>query len=281
MIDLTQVLPGYLTTSRNIWRLVLFTAAFALIFINIYSPLGVDTWFNISKVELFFLSSLIILTGMLVVAFSRILMFQLIKKRGLRLNVGQYLLWVAAEVISMALFYALFELVFVEDARSFWVMFKVSILNTSLVLLLPYTVLWLYFSQQYIKQKLSYLKEGEDKTSLEHLTFHDEKGVWRLSMKTKDLFYLKGADNYIELIYQSKNKPMRFHLRNSMKRIEESLKNYSIIRCHRSYMVNLDKVKLIRRDSDGLKLELECDPPIDLPVSKTYMKEVFKHFGGE
>jgi DNA-binding LytR/AlgR family response regulator len=51
-----------------------------------------------------------------------------------------------------------------------------------------------------------------------------------------------------------------------------------IIRCHRSYMVNFDKVKVIRKDKDGLTLELDIPAGIDIPVTKTYVEQVMKTF---
>ncbi len=43
-------------------------------------------------------------------------------------------------------------------------------------------------------------------------------------------------------------------------------------------MVNLDKVDIIRKEKDGLHLELDTDPPISLLVSKTYFKAVIETF---
>ena len=60
--------------------------------------------------------------------------------------------------------------------------------------------------------------------------------------------------------------------------MEELLKHRNIIRTHRSYMVNFDKVKLIRKEKDGLHFELDVEEKIDLPISKTYMTEVIKSF---
>ncbi len=51
------------------------------------------------------------------------------------------------------------------------------------------------------------------------------------------------------------------------------------MRCHRSYMVNIEKVKLVRKDKDGLILELDTLSPIEIPVSKTYMNDVLQAFG--
>ena len=73
MLDIQKPVPRYLTEKKNLVRLVLFTALFALIFINLYSPFGADKWFDVTRLEFFTYSSLVILTGVLVVVISRII----------------------------------------------------------------------------------------------------------------------------------------------------------------------------------------------------------------
>ena len=60
-------IPEYLTRKGNLIRLVIFTAIFALAFINIYDPFKVDTYLEISGIMLFLYSSFVILTGIGVV----------------------------------------------------------------------------------------------------------------------------------------------------------------------------------------------------------------------
>ena len=107
MIENQKPIPSYLTEKSNIVRLIILTAAFALIFINIYAPFGVATWYNVTKWELLAYSSLVILTGVLVVVVSRIIMYWRSKKYSLLL--WQYLVWVFAEVFFMAMFYTPFR----------------------------------------------------------------------------------------------------------------------------------------------------------------------------
>lgn len=193
---------------------------------------------------------------------------------------AQYLLWIGAEVISMSMFYALYEKIFLNDQRPFLTASKISIQNTALVLLIPYSMLWLYFSWIDRSRQLKELWGSEIMHDLkEMIPFKDEKGIMRISVKTNDLLYLQAADNYVTIFYTTQQKQAKYMLRSSLKLIESDLKGSLLIRCHRSYMVNFSKVKIIRRESDGLRLELEAPSLIEIPVSKTYMEEVFKAFG--
>jgi hypothetical protein len=278
-MDLGQKIPPYLTEKKNITQLILFTAAFALVFINIYSPFGVETWYNVTKPQLLLYSSLVILTGVLVVVISRIILYQVVK-HGIKITLGNFLIWIAAEVFSMAMFYVLYEIFILSEKRTFWELYKISITNTALVLLLPYSITWLYFSWIDKNKQIQRLYEsGEGPETKEMLPFKDEKGVMRISVKTADLLYLQAADNYVTIFYNHQQKPAKYMLRSSLKLIETELAYSSLIRCHRSYMVNFEKVKIIRREKDGLKLDLESPVPIEIPVSKTYMEDVFKAFG--
>jgi len=279
-MDFSKPLPPYLLKRKNIVRLILFTAAFALVFINIYSPFDVTNWFKISKLELFLYSSLVILTGVLVVVISRIIMYHS-SQRGNKISIGRFLIWIAIEIVSMSLFYTLYELIILHDPRSFQDAFKVSMLNTALVLLIPYTTTWLYFAWIDNKEKLEALAEGSSEVPEQKgmVFFRDEKGTMRFSIKLDDLLYLQGADNYVTIHYSDHQKQEKFLLRNTLKKLEATLKPMDIIRCHRSYMISFQKVKLIERTKEGLRIKLNTQPVIEVPVSKTYTESVFNLFG--
>ncbi|MFA8434133.1 MAG: LytR/AlgR family response regulator transcription factor [Marinifilaceae bacterium] len=279
MLNFQTPIPSYLTAKGNLVRLILSTSVFALVFINIYSPFGVQTLYHVTRWELFFYSSLVILTGVLVVVISRVLMFRYCRKHELRY--WQYIGWMLLEVFCMAMFYAAFEKFALSDGRDFSQLLAVSVENTSLVLLLPYSVLWLYFSWREKEKQLNLL-EQEHPEAVPHknmIPFCDENGVLRFSVKAEDFYYLEAADNYVNIYYQDREKVVRFVLRNSLKRMEAQLAKLEVVRCHRSFMVNFEKVKLIRKEKEGLRLELDSPCTVTFPVSKTYMEKVMTTFG--
>jgi len=286
MPDFSKPISEYLIEKKNIVRLVLFTSLFALVFINIYSPFGADKWFNLTRFQFFTYSSLVILTGVLVVVISRIIMYFVCKKQ--IINLLQYLLWIAAEILFMAMFYALFEKFVLKDIREFDYLVKVSARNTALVLLFPYSVTWLYFSWRDKKEKIEMLEDIHSvaDTSRDMIPFYDDKAVLKFSVKKENLLYLEASENYITICYLNKGKVSKYLLRDTMKRMEENFSGSDIIRCHRSFMVNFEKVRVIRKDRDGLRLEIENPGVIDIPVSKTYVENVMQTFskysqGGE
>jgi hypothetical protein len=278
MVDFQKPIPSYLNEKQNILRLILFTSLFALIFINFYSPFGSGTWFNVTRLQFFTYSSLIILTGVLVVVISRVIMYQVSKRNTILL--WHYLLWIFAEVLSMALSYAAFEKFLLSDSRMFSDLVKISSRNTALVLLLPYSVSWLYFSWRDKKEQIDRLADGHAVPAITRnmISFYDEKGTLKFSVKKENLLYLEAAENYVSICYLSKDKVSRYLLRETLKKIEETFSGDEIVRCHRSYMVNFEKIKVIRRDRDGLKLGFDNPQVIDIPVSKTYVNTVMETF---
>ncbi|MCI7782676.1 MAG: LytTR family DNA-binding domain-containing protein [Parabacteroides sp.] len=258
-------------------QLILWTAFFALVFINIYKPFSSSSWYDISEFKFFVFSSLIILTGVLVVVLSRIIMFHWGKRHAI--SVGNYSIWILLEIFFMSLFYTIYTLV-LNPEREYMDVFETSTINTSLVLLLPYSVLHFYFSYKDKERRLLLLEEHQEEVIARQsvFSFYDEKQELRLSVKRSELLYLESADNYVCIWYQSKGQLTKFLLRNSLKAMEEHFADTNVLRCHRSYMVNFEQVKVIRREKEGIFLELGIERVPDIPISKTYSEKVMRWF---
>lgn len=270
-------IPNYINEKRNIVKLVAFTSIFALVFINIYKPFSSSSWYAVSEFMFFVYSSLIILTGVLVVIISRLIMYFYSKKY--QISYWNYAFWVFLEILFMSLFYTVFTLS-VGKERDTMEVFKSSVINTSLVLLLPYITLWFYFGWKESAGKLQKLsdKNSAGPTSLGNIPFYDENGVLRLSINKHDLLYIEACDNYVVVYYTSNDTIKKYLLRNRLKALEDEFLGTNIIRCHRSYLVNLEKAKVIRKESDGLYIELDTKNTKEIPVSKSYQKEISEKF---
>lgn len=275
-------IPDFLTDRRNTQRQLIFISVFALVFVNLYSPFEVSSTFNLTDIQLFAYSSLVILAGLLIIAISRIILHQVTRKKVF--SNGNYILWITAEIISLAAVYVVLQFFFVEEpGDDLLSRYKESLKTTTLVLLFPYTLSYLYLSWQEKKNKLEQLsaeKKLEKPEIPAFIAFKDEKGELKFSVKTEDLLYLEAADNYVIIHYTDGKSNEKFMIRNSMKNLEKELSEFGIFRCHRSYMVNFSRVKIVKKEKDGLVLEIDSSSKKNLPVSETYVNSVMKAFAG-
>ena len=180
-------------------------------------------------------------------------------------------------------FYMMIQKVFLKDQRFWFEVYYTAILNATLILLIPYLISLLYFAWLDKKQHIEKLlvenrligKQPEIELS-RFVNFSDENGEIKLSIQLDDLLYLESNENYVTIHYLDRTQAGRMLLRNSLKRLEEQLSGYPIVRCHRSYMVNLNRVKLAKRTKTGMILELTTPVAIRIPVSETYKNEIDK-----
>lgn len=108
----------------------------------------------------------------------------------------------------------------------------------------------------------------------ETLVLKSEDGSEAASLKLDEFFYCKSADNYIELFYKSEGEIKKELFRNSLKDLEFQLAEFNDLkRVHRSYIVNLKKVKSVDGNARGLKLKLGESLP-EIPISRSKHDEI-------
>lgn len=279
-----KILPSYFFDKKNIVQLLSFVTFFVLLFIVIFEPFNSNTWIKgMSKDRFVFYAILMVAIGLGVLTVSRIVMFLLRNK--IKIYYWNYIIWLFSEVIFISMFCTLFAWLIHPREVDFFTIFPYTFLYSGSILLLPYIISWLYFelkdNQRVLESEKSLRLHNGDKTSttnMDLINFTDEKGVLKLSVSIDNLFYIAAADNYVNVCYINKEKVSNFILRNSLKNIEESYSNVNLVRCHRSYIINRTKVKVMRRDKDGLYIELDSKSIPDIPVSKTYAKQVIDLF---
>ncbi len=103
----------------------------------------------------------------------------------------------------------------------------------------------------------------------------NEKDSVRLS--TQDLLYIESADNYSEVVFWNNEHRVKKLLRSSLSRIEEQIQAPDIVRCHRSYIVNLRQVESITGNAQGYKLHLKNEVTL-IPVARRYGDQVTAYF---
>lgn len=107
--------------------------------------------------------------------------------------------------------------------------------------------------------------------------FYNLNGKFAFSVKRECVLFMESNDNYVKVHYLNDGKPEHSLIHNSLKNLETNFAPYGFIRCHRGYMVNINKVKTLRRQRDILMLELH-DTPTLIPVTKTYAEKILNLF---
>ena len=125
-----------------------------------------------------------------------------------------------------------------------------------------------------IKNKKEYLKDLKEVT---HQISTDLKSE-TFSFKENDFNYAIAVGNYIDMCSLDENTLKKVTYRVTLSSFEIQVKESSnLIRCHRSCLVNLNKVKNISGNAQGLKLELINQSEI-IPVSRKYIPIVDQFF---
>ena len=115
--------------------------------------------------------------------------------------------------------------------------------------------------------------ETENTNKNEIISFHDDKGDFRFSLKKENRLYIESAENYVSIWYMNKGKVARYMLRNTMKNMETMFEESNVFRCHRSFMVNFDQVKVIKKENNGVFIQMDIDNVPEIPISRTYSEK--------
>ncbi len=281
---MTKKIPEFLAKKSTNINLLVFVFIFSMFFVNVYTPFEFSTWFNSNSESLNFLySTCTILGGMVVLIISRIIMYYVNKKE--LISLISYVLWLAAEIMVIVMLYTLITKVFLHDSRNPSIIFQRALIFVPAILTIPYLVSYLFLGLRSKDAAINQLIEqgkNEVKTpnvSLDDtLTFFDTNGKARISLKRNNLLYLGANDNYVNIYYLDNDTVGYTMLRNNLKSLEETITSNTIVRCHRSYMVNLQNVKMINYEKDGLYITFNTNAVSKIPISKSYAEEVMKRF---
>ena len=198
-----------------------------------------------------------------------------------------YITWCVLEITAIGGFYTWFTTdVTAADVGTKIDIFAKAMTNCSIALGLPYLISGMYFAiieKNNTIRLMNYENVVTDEPvkheSVKKITLFDNSGALKLSLNPENLYYIESDDNYIKVWYtDSKGDLKQYILRCRLKTVEESFKGSSLVRCHRKYIVNLSKVSMLRKESDGYFLDLDNESIPPISVTKTYTDSILSHF---
>jgi DNA-binding LytR/AlgR family response regulator len=96
-----------------------------------------------------------------------------------------------------------------------------------------------------------------------------------LTFNLPDLLFIEADDNYSTVHWKEDSAIQKKLLRVNLKNLETQLNNSFTLRCHRSYIVNVNAISAITGNTNGYKLKMNGSD-FSIPVSRPKGKEVME-----
>lgn len=294
----SKKLPHYLIEKNNLIVQVTISVLFAIAFLAVYIPLSDTTtaWFSLQEQDKFIYTAFFIIFSTIFLIFSRIMMFYM-SKRLIRFTMMKFISWSIGEIILIGSFHAYISLKIMHISEyTDSVIWGKSILITFIALGFPFIVTDLSFAlldaQRVLKIARRVIQSNENSNQVtsksqqsekvtdnpDIVNFNDYTGALKFTVKLENIYYIKAEGNYVNVFYNNKGGISSFVLRNKIQAIEDSFKGTPLMRCHRTYIVNSNNIKLIRTEDDGYFIDFNQPGLEPVPVSKTYSEKIAKRF---
>ena len=258
---LLNKLPSYLLGKYQLIGTVTFAVLFAVVFLNIYIPFSETAWFVLGggDARTFFYTLTFVMTSIISLIASRMTMYRLGKV--ITMTYLSYIIWCILEIMIVGGIYTWITIVNNPNIGELPIdTFSRSLLYGTISLGIPYLIAGMYFAiidKNNTIRLMNYENVVTDEAprenaSLQKITLFDNSGSLKLSLSLENLYYIESDDNYIKVWYtDSKAELKQYMLRCRLKTVEESFKDSGLVRCNRKYIVNIKKVSMLRKESDG------------------------------
>lgn len=265
----TQI-PEFLTEKKFLYWTVIFITVFSFLFMNIYHPFSTTTWFSLNNERQLLSMIFFYIVGVLFLFLSKNVLWEIQKKKPFTyLTLAAYIL---SEILIISVFYVAFTKLASNSQISIIPIFIKAFLCITLILIIPYTISFLYGT---VKGLNKALQEKDNKAHIgpHMINLRDLKGKIKLSITSNSLLYITSEDNYVKIIFERSGNVESIMIRTTTKNLEENF-GTGLIRCHRSYMVNIIRVKLFNNDRENMYIVLDNEKVNPIPVSRSYREIV-------
>lgn len=287
---LDKPFPFFLNNDRGNFALILFITGFTYAFLTLFKPWNADAA-TIREIPVYCAITLVVLT------FNIILLPRLLPRfldNG-NWTLRKYIWFNVYNVVSVSLIISLSHYgtrPITECDPFLWALF-VDLYKTFLIGIFPLVGITFMLENRLLAQaleagntatsKLQHLKKAQINT--QSLAEADrDRSITIRSSETKEtvdidlstFLFAQAENNYSELFWQDEIGAVSHKLmRLSLKGLEEQIGNGHIMRCHRSFVVNLKKVDSVSGNTNGYRLHM-AGAEEGIPVSRTLGKDILE-----
>ena len=271
----SQPYPLNTSANRRILQGTLF-GSFVFLFLLVFQPFGLQTFMSPYKSMIFAGYGLITAFALILIhtalAFSSPTWYQ--EKTW---TVGKNI------VLATIMFVAIGSLNWLYSGYlGFWnISFRTFLMFQAMTLVIgifPVTISTLL--NYYFRLKQALLSANQLNQSIHHnqppqptskIIIPSQNKSENLEVETSSLLFVKAIENYVEIGTAERN----YLIRNTLKNIELTLTAYpQFKKCHRSYLVNLEKIESFSGNAQGLTLKLTAPDKEEIPVSRAYVASI-------
>ncbi len=102
----------------------------------------------------------------------------------------------------------------------------------------------------------------------------------QLTIKPDLFLYAEADGNYVIVFHHNNSHIEKKMYRTTLTKLDTQIPLEHIIKCHRSFIVNLDKVNDVKGNAQGFKLSLDASPA-QVPVSRKFVPLVKDYFANK
>lgn len=135
----------------------------------------------------------------------------------------------------------------------------------------------IYFLSRYIHARSNYKylpdlisEQQPDVNEPSNIIINSDAGIPALALSAAEFLFAESAGNYCAIYYLNDGIAKKQLIRLSLKSLEEQIHEETIVRCHRSFIVNTQRIVRSQGNAQGYKLQIEHSDTT-VPVSRTYL----------
>ena len=279
-------IPPYLRGRYQLLGTVTFAALFSVVFLLVSIPFSNSAWFRLGNSTFFGFTALFALLSLVILIFSRVVMYN--TRNVLPMTYLGYTAWCLAEIVLITVIYTVFTVTIARpEDQSGLAIFIHALVYAFVCLGVPYLIAGMFFTiidQNRTIRLMNMQDVVTEETPAEgatdqKFTLFDNNGVLKLSVSSANLYYVESDDNYIKVWYSdNKGELQTYMLRARLKTVEESFAGSDLVRCHRKFIVNMGKVKVLQKVGAVYEITLDNEAIAPIPVTKTYIENVLERF---
>ena len=299
-------IPEFLISRRYISAVITFIVLFSVLFLLVYKPFSLAVWFGTDDMLRFSFTILFYVAAIVILIVSRLTMYSLQDR--LDLTIISYAWWIMAENLLISLLYTTITTNIFPQANTSTPEIAVrALMCVTLILVIPNALVMFYASYRSRCEELEATQYELERVRNENKMLHDDRerrlsevthtrssadilpkmvhlydynGTLRLTLTLDAIFFFESEDNYVKVHYKHNDKIVSYMLRCRTSDLEKSLANLGMVRCHRSYIINIRKISSIA-EVHRLRYIILCDDSIKrIPISKNYYTKLLEAIDG-